>query len=95
MDDFFEMENADVVVPSLEEEWDGREILDGDSRDRDISSDEESNLSEESYLDETKCIRTEGDKNENIDLKIIEWFEKKKCPFFLASDGGNLNKKEH
>ena len=61
----------------------------------DISSREDSMLSDDCYLDKTKCIKFEGDKTENIDLKIIEWFEQKKCPFFLASDGGNLNKKEH
>ena len=52
----------------------------------------------QAFLDATQRIRLHpgsiGSKLDT-DLLILEWFESKRCPFFLASDGGNLNKKEH
>ena len=92
----------DMVASSPTIEWSEEGSLDGsnsinsdNSSDMDKSITDESNTSSEYFLDETKQIRCEGSDAVNLDLKIIEWFEKKKCPFFMASDGGNLNEQEH
>ena len=104
LDEFLAMEenrdNMIVSTPTIE--WsevgnldESNSIHGDDSSDMDVSSTDESDTSSEYFLDETKHIKYEGNSKENLDLKIIECFEKKKCPFFVASDGGNLNEQEH
>jgi hypothetical protein len=96
-------ENKDDMVASPPIiDWNEMESLDGsissngdNSSDMDESITDDSNTNNECFLDETKRIRCEENDAVNLDEKIIEWFEKKKCPFFVASDGGNLNEREH
>jgi hypothetical protein len=104
LDEFIVMEeNKDDMIASTPTiEWSEEGNLDesnsingDDCSDMDESITGESNASSEYFLDETKQIRYDGSNKVNLDLKIIEWFEKKKCPFFVASDGGNLNEQEH
>ena len=51
------------------------------------------------FLDATGRIRHESiSPNQDAsksDQLILDWFEDKQCPFFVASDGGNLTKHDH